>query len=83
MTMCMKEIKMYGMGKVWMKGQIVIPKNARDDLWISSGDDLFIMTGPHKKGILLFKADSLDMMMQMLDNVAAQVRELKKQKSEE
>ncbi len=72
------------MGKVGAKGQIVIPKSTREDFDIQPGDDLFIMSGPHKKGIFLFKADSLDMMMQMLDNVAEQVRELKnKQLAEE
>jgi len=48
-----------GTVKVGDRGQIVIPKKARDYFGIEAGDNLVVL-GDKKKGITIFKADSLD-----------------------
>jgi AbrB family looped-hinge helix DNA binding protein len=47
---------MFGICKVGEKGQIVIPKEAREVFNIKSGDSL-ILFGDAKKGLALVKAD--------------------------
>jgi AbrB family looped-hinge helix DNA binding protein len=47
---------LFGIAKVGEKGQIVIPKDARDVFDIKAGDSLIIL-GDVKKGLALVKAD--------------------------
>lgn len=42
--------------KVGEKGQIIVPKEARDMFNISSGDTLMVL-GDKKRGLCIFKAD--------------------------
>lgn len=51
--------KYIGVCKVGEKGQIVIPKEARDMFLIKPGDSVVILCDK-KKGIALLKADSLE-----------------------
>ncbi len=48
--------KMFGICKVGERGQIVIPKDARDMFEIKPGDSL-ILLGDKKKGMALIKAE--------------------------
>ncbi len=48
--------KMFGICKVGERGQIVIPKDARDMFNIKAGDSL-ILLGDKKKGMALVKAE--------------------------
>ncbi len=48
--------KLFGICKVGEKGQIVIPKEARDMFDIKPGDSLILM-GDKTKGIAVVKAD--------------------------
>ncbi len=48
--------KIFGICKVGEKGQIVIPKDARDMFNISAGDSLIIM-GDSTRGIAIVKAE--------------------------
>ena len=48
--------KIFGVCKVGEKGQIVIPKEARNMFNIKPGDSL-IMLGDSKKGIAIIKTD--------------------------
>ncbi|WP_326907803.1 AbrB/MazE/SpoVT family DNA-binding domain-containing protein [Sedimentibacter sp. MB31-C6] len=56
----MSEIKkgkyMFGSVKVGERGQIVIPKEARDIFNINSGDELLVF-GDEKKGLAIVKMD--------------------------
>ena len=58
--------KFIGIAKVGEKGQIVIPKKARDMFDISAGDTVIILADK-KKGIAIIKSevveDTLDKMM--------------------
>lgn len=51
--------KYIGIAKVGEKGQIVIPKEAREMFDIKSGDSIAILCDK-KRGIALIKADVLD-----------------------
>lgn len=56
----MKETKkIFGICKVGEKGQIVIPKEARDMFEIKPGDSLVIL-GDKKKGIAIVKTEIID-----------------------
>ena len=48
-----------GISKVGEKGQIVIPKEARDMFNIKSGDSIVVLCDKDK-GIAMLKADALD-----------------------
>ena len=47
---------LFGICKVGEKGQIVIPKEARDVFGIKSGDSL-VLLGDQKRGIVVVKAE--------------------------
>lgn len=49
----------FGICKVNEKGQIVIPKNARDAFGVKSGDSL-ILLGDVNKGMALVKAETFE-----------------------
>ena len=53
--------------KVGPKGQITIPKEARDMFSISEGDTLMVM-GDQKRGIALLKADLFYQIMEDKQN---------------
>lgn len=57
-------MKFYGTAKVGVKGQIVIPVEAREALDLKEGDKLLVISPPVEKGIVLIKADSLESLMQ-------------------
>lgn len=51
--------KFVGIAKVGEKGQIVIPKEARDMFDITSGDSIVVLCDK-EKGIALLKADAIE-----------------------
>ena len=51
--------KFVGIAKVGEKGQIVIPKEARDMFNINSGDSIIVLCDK-EKGIALLKADAIE-----------------------
>ena len=53
----MEKDKFVGISKVGEKGQIVIPKEARDMFDIKSGDSVIVLCDK-KRGIALLKADA-------------------------
>lgn len=55
----MKKDKYVGICKVGEKGQIVIPKDARDMFNINPGDSIIILCDK-KKGIALVKSDVME-----------------------
>ena len=55
----MKKDKFVGISKVGEKGQIVIPKEARDMFDIKSGDSVIVLCDK-KRGIALLKADAIE-----------------------
>ncbi len=62
-----------GTVKVGERGQIVIPKKARDYFHINAGDSLVVL-GDKKKGITIFKAENLqDFAEFLMHNVEEEV----------
>ena len=55
----MEEDKFVGISKVGEKGQIVIPKQARDMFEIKPGDSIIVLCDK-SKGMALLKADSIE-----------------------
>lgn len=55
----MKKDKYIGISKVGEKGQIVIPKEARDMFDIKPGDSLIVLSDK-KKGIALLKSEVIE-----------------------
>ena len=55
----MEKDKFVGISKVGEKGQIVIPKEARDMFDIKSGDSIIVLCDK-KKGIVLVKSDIIE-----------------------
>ena len=55
----MKKDKFVGICKVGEKGQIVIPKEARDMFNISAGDSVIVLCDK-KRGIAIIKADAIE-----------------------
>jgi len=55
----MDKDKFVGISKVGEKGQIVIPKEARDMFDIKSGDSIIVLCDK-EKGIALLKADAIE-----------------------
>ena len=55
----MKKNKFVGISKVGEKGQIVIPKEAREMFNIKSGDSIIVLCDK-EKGIALLKADKIE-----------------------
>lgn len=55
----MKRDKYVGISKVGEKGQIVIPKEARDMFNIKPGDSVIVLCD-RKRGIALLRADEIE-----------------------
>ena len=55
----MKRDKFVGISKVGEKGQIVIPKEARDIFDINPGDSVIVLCDK-ERGIALIKADAIE-----------------------
>lgn len=51
--------KIFGTAKVGDRGQIVIPKEAREFFGIESGDTLLIL-GKHETGLIVTKPETLE-----------------------
>lgn len=66
--------KCYGTTSVGDRGQIVIPKAARDDLSLNKGDKLLVC-GKHNKALILVKADHLPNLIEELIKNLEQIKE--------
>jgi len=72
----MWDFKIVGSVMIGPKGQVVIPKAAREDMWIASWDSL-ICISKWWKWIILIKADTV---LEFIDYVKSEV-EVEKNKS--
>lgn len=60
----------FGTTKVGERGQIVIPKEAREKFDIKAGDSLFIVGDEDKQGLAIVKADVLEgFALKILENI--------------
>lgn len=49
--------KIYGIGKIGPKGQVVIPADARKELSLDPGERVVVMNMPHKQGLTVINED--------------------------
>ena len=63
----MKKNKYVGVCKVGEKGQIVIPKNARDMFNINPGDSVIVLCDA-EKGMAIVKADLIENLTEQMLN---------------
>jgi AbrB family looped-hinge helix DNA binding protein len=69
MTEIQKGKYLFGTVKIGERGQIVIPKEARDVFNLKSGDNL-LLVGDEEKGIAIVKADLMkDIALKLLENM--------------
>lgn len=56
------------MAQIWAKGQIVIPKEARDVLWLQPGDNLVVVMESNKY-IWLVRNDDVNELIEYVHSV--------------
>jgi AbrB family looped-hinge helix DNA binding protein len=66
--------KCYGTTSLGDRGQIVIPKEAREDLGLNKGDKLLVC-GKHNKALILVKTDQLPNLIEELIKSLEQLKE--------
>jgi len=54
------KMKFFGAATIGIKGQVVIPVEAREAFDLKEKDKLVVFSAPFDKGIILVKADSFD-----------------------
>ena len=70
------EFKCFGSATVGSRGQVVIPAHARKELDIEVGATLLVFSGPGGKGLVLFKADSVEQLVKMVSGQLTNVESL-------
>ncbi len=71
-----QEFKCFGSATVGPRGQVVIPASARKELAIETGTTLLAFQGPGGKGLLLLKADTIEELVQMVNEGLVNIRKL-------
>lgn len=61
------EMKLHGITNIWPKGQIVIPKDARDLLWLNPWDTLTVIT-KDDKFLWLIRNNDVKELMEFIQN---------------
>lgn len=54
------ELKIYGIGKIGPKGQVVIPSEARKELSLDPGERVVVMSIPHKDGLVVINEEEFN-----------------------
>ncbi|HSW74704.1 MAG TPA: AbrB/MazE/SpoVT family DNA-binding domain-containing protein [Candidatus Saccharimonadales bacterium] len=62
------DFKFYASATVGVKGQIVLPQEAREELDIKEGDKVVILRAPHEGGLLVLKADKIAEMVNTMSS---------------
>jgi AbrB family looped-hinge helix DNA binding protein len=72
----------FGITTVGERGQIVVPKDAREALHLEAGDKLVVMPNPRGNGILLMREEAIRELAQRMNERADFVHERSKQLEE-
>lgn len=73
----MKNLKIHGMVKVGTKGQIVIPKSARDVNAVVPGDELIVISKPWE-WLVLFKVDTFEDVKSLVKTIDLEMKKTKR-----
>lgn len=60
--------KILGTATLNEKGQLVIPAEARNEFGLQAGSKLVIMKSPHRKALVLIRAEEVEAMVKDLAN---------------
>lgn len=66
---------LYGVVTVGERGQVVIPVEARKNLKVEPGDKLVVFAHPYQGGLVLFKTDKVESMLQQTLEELARIKE--------
>ena len=58
--------KIYGIGKIGPKGQLVVPAEARKDLGLNPGEKAVVMNMPGKQGLVVINEESFNKYLEHL-----------------
>jgi AbrB family looped-hinge helix DNA binding protein len=70
-----REIRFYGSVTVSMRGQIVIPTQARRELKIERGEKLLVIGGPGDQGLALIRASAVDSLLKKWADLVPRLHE--------
>lgn len=70
-----REIRFYGSVTVSMRGQIVIPTQARRELKIERGEKLLVLGGPGDEGLALIRASAVDSLLKKWADLVPRLQE--------
>lgn len=73
----MKNLKIHGMVKIGTKGQIVIPKSARDVNAVVPGDELIVISKPWE-WLVLFKVDTFEDVKSLVKTIDLEMKKTKR-----
>lgn len=71
----MHEFKFYASATIGIKGQIVIPQEARKELDLNEGEKVVIVKAPFHDGLLVLKADKVAEIINTMTAHTDQVRQ--------
>lgn len=74
--------KLYGTATIGSKGQVVIPADAREDLGLSAGDRLYVVSAG-SGGVVFLKEEMLEHIVEQMSAQVEGFREYKKLDHEE
>lgn len=72
----------FGITTIGERGQVVVPKDARDALNLSAGDKLVVLPSRRGDGILLMKEENIKQLAQKMSEKAEHISKKSKQLQE-
>jgi AbrB family looped-hinge helix DNA binding protein len=69
------DIEFYGSATVGERGQVVIPKEAREELGLAQGENLLVFRAPFGNGFLVVKPDAFEQHVQRMSQFASDLQE--------
>lgn len=67
-------MKIYWMTKVWAKWQIVVPQEARNEMWLKPGDKVIIFSPMPGKSVVIAKENELQELLQKLTKITTFIK---------
>lgn len=77
-----KKTDFFSITTIGERGQVVIPKEARESLNLSAGDKLVVLPSKHGNGILMMKEENIKQIAQQMSERADHISEKSKRLKE-
>jgi len=75
--------KFYGATTIGVRGQLVIPAEARKDLNLEHSTKVMVFGGPIREGLLIIKADSVAEILARADEMLVGVKDILQTKTDD